>query len=115
MATVDVTVGGRQYQLACEDGQERHLAALAAMVDAEARALASQIGVVGEPRLLLMAALMIADRLRDAEQQGAPQPDTAAAERAAEKAAEKAAADAQALETAVARLEGLIDAHAARA
>jgi len=103
MATVDVTVGGRQYQLACEDGQERHLAALAAMVDAEARALAAQIGMVGEPRLLLMAALMIADRLRDAEREGAPRPDPAAA------------ADAQALETAVTRLEGLIDAHAARA
>jgi len=100
MATVDVTVGGRQYQLACEDGQERHLAALAAMVDAEARALASQIGVVGEPRLLLMAALMIADKLKDA---AAPQADPSAAD------------DAQALEQAVARLEGLIDAHAARA
>lgn len=103
MATVDVTVGGRQYQLACEDGQERHLASLAAMVDAEARGLASQIGVVGEARLLLMAALMIADRLRDAEEQGAPPPDPAAAE------------NAEALRQAVARLEGLIDAHAARA
>lgn len=98
MATVDVTVGGRPYQLACEDGQERHLAALAAMVDTEARALASQIGVVGEPKLLLMAALMIADKLKEAGTAPSGVSD----------------ADAQALDQAVTRLEGVIDAHASR-
>lgn len=100
MATVDVTVGGRQYQLACEDGQEAHLTAVAALVDAEARALSRQVGVVGEARLLLMAALMIADRLRDAtETAGSP---AAGGDEVA------------ALEQAVGRLERLVDAHAAR-
>lgn len=101
MATVDVTVGGRQYQLACEDGQEAHLASVAAMVDAEARALAKQIGVMGEARLLLMAALMIADKLKDAEAAGAAQPNLSAA------------GDAAALEGAVSRLSRLVESHAA--
>ncbi len=102
MATVDVTVGGRQYQLACEDGQEAHLASVAAMVDAEAKALSKQIGVMGEARLLLMAALMIADKLKDAGAAPAAQPNLFAAD------------DAAALEQAVARLERLVNTHAAR-
>jgi cell division protein ZapA len=71
MAKVDITVGGRSYQLACEDGQERHLTGLAAMVDAEVRALSRSMGAAGEARLLLMAALLIADRLQDAQKAGA--------------------------------------------
>ncbi len=102
MATVDVTVGGRQYQLACEDGQEAHLASVAAMVDAEAKALAKQIGVMGEARLLLMAALMVADKLKDATAAPAAQPTLFTTD------------DAAALEHAVARLEGLVSAHAGR-
>lgn len=100
MATVDVTVGGRQYQLACEDGQEGHLSAVAALVDAEARALSRQIGVVGEARLLLMAALMIADKLKDATD-AAP-------------LASGGGGDAAALDQAVGRLERLVDAYATR-
>ncbi|SEA16494.1 cell division protein ZapA [Rubrimonas cliftonensis] len=73
MATLDVSVGGRSYQLACEDGQEKRLAELARVVDAELRALAAQIGAVGEARLLLMAALVLADRLSDAETAAAPE------------------------------------------
>jgi cell division protein ZapA len=83
MAEVDVTVAGRTYRLGCEDGQERHLAALAAAVDAEARAVAAQTGTLNEGKLLLMAALMMADRLAEAtaaqaRAAAAPPPDTAA-------------------------------------
>lgn len=66
MAEVDVVVAGRTYRLGCEDGQEGHLAALAAAVDAEARSIAGRTGALGEGKLLLMAALMMADRLHDA-------------------------------------------------
>lgn len=83
MAEVDVMVAGRNYRLGCEDGQERHLAALAATIDAEARAIAAQTGTMQEAKLLLMAALMMADRLAEATaaQSRAPvaaAPDTAA-------------------------------------
>lgn len=66
MAEVDVVVAGRTYRLGCEDGQEGHLAALAAALDVEARTLAARTGAIGEGRLLLMTALMIADRLHEA-------------------------------------------------
>lgn len=83
MAEVDVMVAGRSYRLGCEDGQERQLAALAATIDAEARAIAAQTGTMQEAKLLLMAALMMADRLAEATaaQSRAPvaaAPDTAA-------------------------------------
>jgi cell division protein ZapA len=66
MGQLDVTVAGRSHRLACEDGQERRLAALADQVDGEVRRLQAEIGSVGEPRLLLMAALVFADRLGEA-------------------------------------------------
>ena len=67
MGQLDVTVAGRTHRLACEDGQEDRLRALAAQVDAEARSLQAQLGAVGEPRLLLMAALLFADRAGERE------------------------------------------------
>jgi cell division protein ZapA len=67
MAEVSVSVAGRSYRLACDDGQEGHLAALAKRLDDEARAISARGAVVDEPRLLLMAALIVADRLHDAE------------------------------------------------
>ena len=66
MAEVDVVVAGRTYRLGCEDGQEGHLAALAATLDVEARSIAARTGAMGEGKLLLMVALIMADRLHDA-------------------------------------------------
>jgi cell division protein ZapA len=66
MAEIDVTVCGRSYRLGCENGQERHLAALAAGLDAEARALSAQTQTLSEAKLLLMAALVMADRAAEA-------------------------------------------------
>jgi len=66
MGTVNVQIAGRAYDLACEDGQETRLGALAAMVDQEAQALARQLGTPGEARLLAMVALLMADRLDEA-------------------------------------------------
>jgi len=66
MAEIDVMVCGRSYRLGCENGQERHLAALAAGLDAEARALSAQTQTLSEAKLLLMAALVMADRAAEA-------------------------------------------------
>ena len=65
MAQVDVSVNGQSYRIACEDGQEDRLVDLAAIVDEKVIGLVNQIGQVGSNRLLVMAALIIADELVD--------------------------------------------------
>lgn len=66
MAQTTVTVNGRSYQVGCDDGEEEHVADLAAFLDKRVRELAGKVGQVGEARLLLMAGLMIADDLATA-------------------------------------------------
>src|SRR5262245_53932738 len=63
MAQVTVLVNGRNYTLACEDGEEEHLTALAAFIDSRVAELGRQIGQVGDARLMLMASLTVADEL----------------------------------------------------
>ncbi len=72
MAQVTVTVNGRSYEIACDDGQEAHLARLATYVDKRVRELVAAVGQIGDSRLLVMASLLIADELSDtyAELQG---------------------------------------------
>ena len=65
MASVNVTIDGRQFRMACEDGQEEHLAALAADFDARITDMRSKFGEVGDQRLTIMAALTIADQLAE--------------------------------------------------
>jgi cell division protein ZapA len=74
MPHVEILIGGRSFEVACQEGEEPYLAAAAAMLDTEAQALSSQIGRMPEGRMLLMAGLMLADktagleeRLREAE------------------------------------------------
>ena len=71
MAQVDVSVNGQSYRIACEDGQEDRLVDLAAMVDEKVIGLVNQIGQVGSNRLLVMAALVIADELVDLKNEAA--------------------------------------------
>jgi cell division protein ZapA len=61
MPLVNVMVNGRAYTIACDDGEEAHLKDLASHVDAKAREVLSSVGQVGDSRMLLMAALLIAD------------------------------------------------------
>ena len=63
MAQVTVLVNGRNYTLACEDGDEEHLTALAAFIDSRVAELGRSIGQVGDARLMLMASLVVADEL----------------------------------------------------
>jgi len=67
MSEVTVDVAGRSYRLGCGPDEEEHLTALARKLDAAARGLLRQFGQMSEGRLLLMTALMIADRLAEAE------------------------------------------------
>jgi cell division protein ZapA len=61
MPLVNVTVNQRTYAIACDEGEEEHLGELAAYVDTKVEDLLKTVGQVGEQRLLLMAALLIAD------------------------------------------------------
>ncbi len=63
MAEVQLEVNGRAYVVGCEDGQEAHLRELAASLDAQVRRLAGEVGPLGETRLMLMSALILADEL----------------------------------------------------
>ncbi len=69
MAEVTVTINGRNYTVACDDGQEAHLRHLAGHIDQRVGELSESVGQVGEPRLLVMASLLIADELADAYSQ----------------------------------------------
>ena len=66
MAEVSLSINDRQYTVGCDDGQEAHIRTLAAHIDEHVRDLAASIGQVGEPRLLVMASLLVADELADA-------------------------------------------------
>lgn len=66
MATVNVTIAGRQFRLACENGQEDHLLALARDIDERIETLRKKFGEIGDTRLTVMAALMVSDELSEA-------------------------------------------------
>ena len=68
MPEVDITIGGRTFAVACQDGEEQYLLSAAEMLDTEARALIDQIGRIPEPRMLLMAGLMLADKTAGLEE-----------------------------------------------
>lgn len=66
MAQVSVTINGRQYRMACDDGQEHHLGRLAHDLDRRIGNLRGTFGEIGDMRLTIMAALMLADELAEA-------------------------------------------------
>jgi cell division protein ZapA len=66
MAQVNASIAGRQFRLACEDGQEEHLQALAKDIDERIIELRRKFGEIGDTRLTVMAALMVADELVEA-------------------------------------------------
>jgi cell division protein ZapA len=68
MAQVTVTVNQRAYTIVCDDGEEDHLHDLARYVDAQVMNLVKNVGQIGEARLLLMGALLIADQLAEADE-----------------------------------------------
>jgi cell division protein ZapA len=112
MSQVTVAINGRKFRLACEDGQEGHLAQLAGELDRRIGELRTRFGEIGDSRLMLMAALLIADefaenstRLRQLEEELASLQEARIA--SAEHAKATQAAISAALNSAAERIEGL--------
>jgi cell division protein ZapA len=68
MAQITIEVNGRPYAVGCEDGQEQHLIELAKLFDHQVRQVGKDMGQLGDTRLFLMGALLLADELSDARQ-----------------------------------------------
>lgn len=66
MPHVSVTIAGRQYRMACDEGQEEHLVRLAHDIDSRISQLRTAFGEIGDQRLVVMAAITIADELAEA-------------------------------------------------
>ena len=67
MSQLTINVHGKAYVVGCEDGQEAHLRSLAAKLSEKVAELAENAGQLGETRLMLLAALVFADGLGEAE------------------------------------------------
>ena len=67
MGQIQVTINGRSYTVACGDGEEAHVGRLARYVEQKVAGLVGSVGQVGDARLLLMASLIVADELAEAE------------------------------------------------
>jgi cell division protein ZapA len=67
MSHVNVSINGRQYRMACEEGQEARLLKLAESLESRVEALRGKFGEIGDARLTVMAALTVCDELLDAQ------------------------------------------------
>ena len=67
MAQVNLNVNGRVYRMACEDGQEDHVSELGDRFNAAINELRGAMGEIGDTRLMVMAGILMTDRLDDAE------------------------------------------------
>ena len=110
MSQVTVTINGRQFRMACEDGQEGHLMELARDLDSRIEGLRAKFGEIGDTRLTVMAALTLADalsetgqRIKRLEDEVAAMQDARAAD--GERAKEAQAAVAAAFTAAAERIE----------
>lgn len=96
MPQVVVTINTRSYAVACGEGEEEHLMRLAAVVDERVTSLARDVGQVGDARLLLMSALLMADDLEQAETRAQAAIADADAARQGEAEAQQGVAEAEA-------------------
>jgi cell division protein ZapA len=62
MPEVTIQIGGRGFDVSCQEGEESYLHTAAKMLDDEAQVLSDQIGRMPEARMLLMAGLLLADK-----------------------------------------------------
>ena len=94
MALIHLSIGGRNYDLTCREGEQEHLLALGDLVDARVKDAGRAVGSGNEARQLMMGALLLADELNDLRA-GNPAPHDARI--------------AQAIEGLAARIESLAD------
>ncbi len=112
MPQVSVTINGRQFRMACEDGEEEHLQHLAADLDQRIARLRARFGEIGDTRLTVMAALTLADELAETKERlQRLEPELAALQDASVVSADRAqttqGAIAAALNAAAERIEGI--------
>ena len=67
MPEITIVIGGRSFEVACQEGEEHYLQSAAKMLDDEAQVLSDQVGRMPEARMLLMAGLMLADKTASSE------------------------------------------------
>ena len=110
MSEISLSINGRSYLVACEEGQEDHLKKLGTFIDERMRDLSARVGTVGDARLLVMTALLISDELFDAKRRlenGAGEiTDIAELEEAEATMADALDAFAERIEAIAARLDG---------
>ena len=63
MTQVALTIAGRVYRVACDEGEEDHLGELAQLLDGKIESMRQRFGEIGDQRLTIMAAITIADEL----------------------------------------------------
>lgn len=80
MGQVSININGRDYNIACADGEEEHVSKLAGQVAVRVEQLAGTVGQLGEARMLLMACLVFADELSEIADQGQNAADGATGE-----------------------------------
>jgi cell division protein ZapA len=90
---INVTIDGRSYRMACGEGEEAHLAELAATLDGRIGEMRKSFGEIGDMRLQVMAALTIADELAELRGRLAGLEAEVATLRAAAEAAERGRTD----------------------
>ncbi|AMJ61241.1 cell division protein ZapA [Bosea sp. PAMC 26642] len=112
MPQVNVTIAGKAYRMACGEGEEQHLAGLAQLYDGKIDEMRQAFGEIGDMRLHVMAALMVADEVFELKQRvatlqndmAAIQGDAGAADQRLSEVEDKAA---EALTAAAERIEGI--------
>ncbi|TMJ34134.1 MAG: cell division protein ZapA [Alphaproteobacteria bacterium] len=112
MPQVSVTINGRQFRMACEEGEESNLVRLAADLDQRISRLRDRFGEIGDTRLTVMAALTLSDELNETKEKLARmEPELGKVQEANVASAERAMATqtaiAAALNAAAERIEGI--------
>ncbi len=105
MGQVTIEVNSKPYIVGCEDGQESRLRTLAALVDDQVRQVSGDVGPLGDTRLILMGALLVADELTEAKAQLAL--SASELERARDEVAGLEARAAKAIHSAATRIEAI--------
>ncbi len=101
MARVDISLGGRHYPIACDDGQEERVRRIAAYIDEKITSMGS-LGGATDTHVMVMASLMLGDELFDARS------------RLQKSAAENGGAEDEAVATSISQLASRLDSLAAR-